>query len=113
MPESKSVVLKTLNEVENRTIYTVRDAPTTPTATLRYTGTALIGHAHADGTANTDGKTGYDMWLDYNHAKGAYVYGTQDWELPTNEEALVNELGAESIVYYMRHYIVICNCKSI
>lgn len=60
------------------------------------TGTAHI--SHAIGTAYASG-TAYDMWEDYRHSKNAWAKGTpQDWELPQDEEALVNEVGTESIV---------------
>lgn len=45
------------------------------------------GTAHANGTV-------YSKWSDYRHSIGAYAGGTaKDWSLPTDEEALVNELG--------------------
>ena len=54
------------------------------------TGTAHV--SHATGTA-------YDMWTDYRHSKNAYANGTaEDWSLKDDEEALVNEVGTESIV---------------
>ena len=54
------------------------------------TGTAHV--SHATGTA-------YSMWSDYRHSIGAYANGTkEDWRLPSDEDALVNEVGTESIV---------------
>lgn len=59
------------------------------------TGTA---HVQAIGTAHSSG-TAYRMWTDYRHSKGAYADGsTQDWRLSQDEDALVNEVGTESIV---------------
>ncbi len=38
-------------------------------------------------------------WVDYRHSIGAYANGTnQNWALPHNETALVNELGNESLI---------------
>ena len=62
-------------------------------------GTAHVSHYY--GTAYANG-TGYDMWTDYRHSKNAWAGGTpKDWELPRDEEALVNEFAPqhpESIV---------------
>jgi len=34
------------------------------------------------------------MWTDYRHSIGAYANGTmQDWRLPQDESALVNEFA--------------------
>lgn len=50
-------------------------------------GSAAMGTAHASGTV-------MDMWTDYRHSIGAYAGGTsQDWALPRDEKALVNEVG--------------------
>ena len=60
------------------------------------TGTAHVSHYY--GTAYAHG-TAYDMWEDYRHSKHAWAKGTpEDWELPHDEDALVNEVGTESIV---------------
>lgn len=53
---------------------------------------AALGTAHASGTV-------LSMWQVYRHSIGAYANGTsQDWALPHDETALVNEVGTESIV---------------
>lgn len=54
------------------------------------TGTAIT--SHATGTA-------YGAWTSYRHSIGAYANGTRsNWELPYDEDALINEIGQESIV---------------
>lgn len=52
--------------------------------------TRSSGTAHAEGTA-------ISMWNDYRSSVGAYARGN-NWALPHREDALVNELGTESIV---------------
>ena len=60
------------------------------TKTNHTTGTAHV--SHATGTA-------YSMWEGYRHSIGAYANGTsEDWSLSRDEDALVNEVGTESIV---------------
>lgn len=61
-----------------------------------------LGTAHARGTAVLD------MWNGYRHSIGAYANGTaQNWALPHNEEALVNETGEpESIVRDGRWFLI-------
>lgn len=61
-----------------------------------------LGTAHASGTAVLD------MWNGYRHSIGAYANGTsQNWALPRDEEALVNETGEpESIVRDGRWFLI-------
>lgn len=52
----------------------------------------------ADGTAHADGSIPFnDAWAQYAASQG-YAYASGNWGLPTNETALVNELGQELIV---------------
>lgn len=53
-------------------------------------GGVALGTAHANGTV-------LDMWNNYRASIGAYAKGN-NWALPRNETALVNETGNESIV---------------
>ena len=60
-----------------------------------------IGANQASGTAITSHATGtaYNAWTSYRHSIGAYANGTRsNWELPVDENALINEIGQESIV---------------
>ena len=61
-----------------------------------------VKSAFADGTV---GK----LWDDYSrqNSLGAYARGT-DVTLSRNQDALVNEVGIESIVFYVRTYTVMC-----
>lgn len=53
----------------------------------------------ASGTAHASGTAVYDKWVDYSHSIGAFANGTNhDWALKNDENALVNEIGQESIV---------------
>lgn len=53
----------------------------------------------ASGTAHASGTAVYDKWVDYSHSIGAFANGTNhDWALKNDENALVNEVGQESIV---------------
>lgn len=63
--------------------------------------TTAVGGGGATGTAHVSHATGtaYSMWEGYRHSIGAYANGTsEDWALPRDEAALVNEVGTESIV---------------
>lgn len=62
---------------------------------------SALGTAHAQGTV-------LDMWDGYRHSIGAYAGGSaQDWALPQNENALVNETGKpESIVRNGRWFMI-------
>lgn len=60
-----------------------------------------IGFSNVSGTAITSHATGtaYSAWTSYRHSMNAYANGTRNnWELPTDEYALTNEIGQESIV---------------
>ena len=67
--------------------------------------------AHALGTVKSafaDGTVG-EAWNKYSKENGfgAYAGGT-DVTLSHNQQALVNEVGVESIVFYVRTYAVMC-----
>lgn len=52
----------------------------------------------ADGTAHADGTIPFnDAWAQYAASQG-YAFASGNWGLPSNETALVNELGQEMIV---------------
>lgn len=76
-----------------------------------FNATAHVTVSQSGGGSSGEGKTGFvsgtayasgtgdRLWSDYRHSIGAYANGTNhDWALHNNEEALVNELGTESIV---------------
>lgn len=66
------------------------------------------GGSFALGTAHSSGTAVLDMWSGYRHSIGAYANGTsQNWALPRDEEALVNETGEpESIVRDGRWFLI-------
>ena len=65
--------------------------------------TEADGTAHVEGTAKASRFNAYangtamSMWNSYRSSIGAYAKGA-DWTLPKDENALVNEIGTESIV---------------
>jgi len=62
------------------------------------TVTTIKRETQASGTAHAAG-TVLGMWNDYRYSMGAWASGSnRDWRLPQNEDALVNEIGQESIV---------------
>ena len=62
--------------------------------TYIFTYKKTITESEADGTAHASGTAKINK---YSSAMSAYAKGT-DWRLPQNEDALVNEVGQESIV---------------
>lgn len=80
-----SSIKSNLSGLTNRTI-----TVTTLKQTIESNPTKATGTAYSNGTVMS-------LWNNYRASIGAYATGN-DWALPHNENALVNELGTESIV---------------